>query len=411
MFIPYAKHVITQETIEAVVEVMNEGWIGLGKRGIRLEKKLAKWFDREDGVMVNSGSSANLLAIATLMSPNTPEKYRLYKGDRVIVPVCGFPTTINPIIQHGLIPVFIGVDVGTYNLNVEDLVSALDHNPRAIMFAHALGNPASMNEIIPICKANNLVIIEDCCDAIGALHDGKKVGSFGHIATLSMYSAHHVAAGSAGLFTGEPELVIIARSMRDWGRDCTCYGADSQLKNGMCGNRFSDWLGLGVDIDHKYVYGEIGYCLLPTEIQAAIGLHEENLLEEYIERRNYNFNWLYKVFSKYKDKFYLPVVEPQATPSWFVFPITVRSNANFKREDIVRHFEENGIQTRPYFAGNILRHPAYKTIRDYIVCADLEIADYITMNTFFIGVHQHIGGNELDYIEKTLSAFMEKYTL
>jgi len=406
MFIPYAKHVVTEEQIKAVEEVMREGWLGLGKRGAELESKLAPWFGRKDGVLVNSGSSANFLAIQSMMSPNAGQ-CRLKKGDFVVVPICGFPTTVNPIIQAGLVPIFIGVDIGTYNLNVDDLMKTVSYRPKAIMFAHALGNPANMNAICDFCDKTGAIMIEDCCDAISAKYDGKFVGSFGRVATLSMYSAHQLPMGEGGFVTGTEQIVKIVRSMRDWGRDCTCYGKGSQQKDGMCGERFSDWLNLGIRVDHKYVYGEIGYHMAPTEMQAAIGLCEEANFEDNIEARNKNFDELYNIFSEYKNLFYLPVVESEADPAWFVFPVTLKDIGATKREHIVQYFEENGIQTRPYFAGNILRHPAYKNLDIYGVCANMEVADYITKNTFFIGVHQHIGEKELEHIRLTLRKYIE----
>ena len=400
MFIPYAQHKVTDEEVEAVADAVRDGWIGFGKRCIELEKQLAPFFDRGAGVLVNSGSSANLLAISTLMSPNVPEEVRLRRGDRVIVPICGFPTTLNPILQLGLVPIFVGTDIGSYNLTVSDLEKTKKYNPRAVMFAHALGNPADIDPISYFCDENNLVMIEDCCDAIGAYYNENPVGSFGELATLSMYPAHHFSCGQGGYVTGDRDLVSIARSMRDWGRACTCYGKDSQLENGMCGNRFADWLGLEIDVDHKYVYSEIGYNFGITEMQAAIGLCDLQNAARYYTARRSNFFALYNIFKEFERYFHLPEMSSNKKPSWFCFPLTTKKDKDLTREKVVAHFESNGIQTRPFFAGNILRHPAYRNIGEHVVCADTEIADKITRSTFFIGLHPYIGPEQIEYIGK-----------
>lgn len=403
--IQYAGPYFTEEEYIAAIKTLLNGWLILGEKGKEFEQRFPNYLGKNKGILTNSGSSANLLAMKLLTSKKT---FNLPKNTKVITPVAGFPTTVNGILECGFEPVFIDINIPSLNLNIEQLESV--PNGSVLIFAHALGNPANMDLISKIVKQKKLILIEDCCDALGSSYDNKLVGSFGEIATCSFFPAHHITMGEGGFVaTDSDKLTSVARSFRDWGRGCFCHGKQEALtKDGKCKNRFSNWLDdLPNEIfDHKYIYDEIGFNLKPIEIQAAIGLEQLNKLPEIKKIRIQNFKKLYNIFSKYKDSFYLPVKEPKSDPNWFVFPLTIRENAKFNRNKICYFLEEHKIQTRPYFAGNLLLHPAYKHLRPNAV-KDFPIATYVTINTFFLGVSPNLTEEKINYIEEIVTKFFK----
>ena len=405
--VQYAGAVYDTEEVMAVFQTVLNGWFGLGAKGAEFEKEAARILGKEYGIVTNSGSSANLLAITSLKSLRRDRP--LEDGDEVIVPAASFPTTVNPIIQNRLIPVFIDVEIGTYNLGLDQLQEAISPRTRAVCFSHTLGNAPPMDELSEIVADHGLVLVEDCCDALGGKYDGKSFGSFGEIATVSFYPAHHLTMGEGGLVAVNTEqMVRIIRSLRDWGRDCYCVGKASLLRDGTCGKRFSSWLeGLDAIVDHKYVYSEIGYNLKPLELQCAMGLVQLTRLPEFVERRKANFRCLYNFFVEYDDFFHLPRWGKRVDPSWFAFPLTVRESAPFSRSDIVGWFEDHRIQTRNLFAGNLLRHPAYQQVKHRVV-GDLRNADLILTNTFFLGVYPGITDEMMDYVLSCAKEYLSR---
>jgi CDP-6-deoxy-D-xylo-4-hexulose-3-dehydrase len=356
-------------------------------------------------LLTNSGSSANLLAISPLTSPNLGER-RLKPGDEVITVAAGFPTTVNPIVQNQMIPVFVDVDVETYNINIEEMKKALSTKTRAIMIAHTLGNPFNLREVTKFAKENNLYLIEDCCDAVGSTYEGKMVGTFGDTATVSFYPAHHMTMGEGGaILTNKFIYKRLIESFRDWGRDCYCEpGA-----NNTCGKRFGYQLGsLPYGYDHKYIYSHIGYNLKVTDMQAAVGVAQLKKLPSFIKRRKENFNSLYNHLKKYEQYLVLPKATENSDPSWFAFPLSVREGSPFVRNDIVQHLETNNILTRMLFAGNLIRQPAYKDV-NYRVVGDLKNTDFIMNNTFVVGVYPGIDAEKMAYMLSTFDKFFEKF--
>lgn len=400
--IQYAQAVFDQTEIDDVVDVLKKGWLGLGVTGLRLEKQLATLFQQPKGLVVNSGSSANLLAILALK-----EKNQWLAGSEVITTAGGFPTTFNPILQAGLVPVVVDIELGTYNINTTLLKKALSSKTVAVSVAHTLGNPVDLKVITEFCRVNDLALLLDCCDALGSTYEGKSVGSFGDTCTLSMYPAHHITAMGEGGFIGfkDPEVHKIALSLRDWGRSCYCNGQASLSQKGSCGRRFSDWLGDGSIIDHKYIYDYVGYNLKPTEAQCAFAIRQLERLPFFIEKRKEHFEKLLAIFKPYNLKFILPSWNEHSDVSWFAFPVTISTNASFTREQLCTYLEEKKIQTRPLFAGNILKHPAYRT-SNYRVASSLAYTDYMMKNTFFIGVHPSMTEPMFDWIKKSLEEFL-----
>lgn len=403
--VQYAGSIYGKEEYAAVVDVLIKGWLGLSARGLELERALSVLLGKDQGLLTNSGSSANLLAIAAASSPNYRRPLR--DGDEVITTASCFPTTLNPIIQYHLTPVFIDVSIGDYNLCEERLEDCLSSRTRAVSFAHALGNPADMKVILDFCQRHDLLLFEDCCDALGGSFDGKPVGSFGDFSTISMFPSHHITMGEGGFVaTKSKEDAAIVLSLRDWGRACYCVGQGALLENGTCGVRFKPWLdGIDEAVDHKYVYNEIGYNLRPIELQAAMGLEQVKRLPEFIDTRRANFNRYYKFFKDYEEFFHLPSWNPVANPSWFAFPLTVRDTAPFKKSDFVRYLESHRIQTRNLFSGNILRHPAYKNIPHRVV-GDLTNSDKVLRSSFFIGVYPGVTSEMADYVCSVSKQFL-----
>lgn len=407
-WVQYSGSVLDEREYIAVIECLLEGWLALGENGIRFENKFPKRLGKEHGCLTNSGSSANLLMIAALGSKKL---WNLPKDSKIITPVAGFPTTINPIIQNGFTPVFIDIEMNTLNLDIEQLENAAKNGASALVFAHVLGNPPNMDAVMDIVRRYNLILVEDCCDALGSTYKGQVLGSFGEMATCSFYPAHHITMGEGGFIaTKTKEQEMLLKSLREWGRGCYCAGkAASCLRNGMCKKRFSNWLPSLPDevFDHKYIYEEIGYNLKPLDLQAAMGLVQLEKLDSIIETRKHNYRRLFQVFSRYEDKFILPKATEGSDPSWFAFPITVKADAGFKRTELTMFFEDNKIQTRNYFGGNILLQPGYTHLAQGDPIADFPNATKATTSTFFLGTSPRITDPQIDYIEEILTNFMK----
>jgi len=410
-WVQYAGPYFTSAEYVAAVKTLLGEWLVLGAEAIKFERKFPKLFGKEYGLLTNSGSSANLLMMLAMTSKrglNLPE------GTKVITPIAGFPTTINPILQVRFLPVFVDIELDTLNLNLDKVEQAcIDHpDAKIITFAHVLGNPPNMNRLMEIVKKYNLILLEDCCDALGSTFEGKPLGSFGKMASCSFYPAHHMTMGEGGFVAmNDQNTESIVRSFREWGRGCYCVGKQNLLENGTCDCRFNNWLpALPNEIfDHKYVYEEIGYNLKPIELQASIGLVQMEKLEEIGIKRRENYKNLFTVFSKYKQYFHLHKAQPGADVNWFAFPITVKDGAPFKRSDICKFLEANKIQTRPYFAGNIMLQPAYTHLADSkTVIEQYPIARKVTTDTFFLGTSPVVDKKKIDYIEESIDIFMSK---
>jgi CDP-6-deoxy-D-xylo-4-hexulose-3-dehydrase len=403
----YAGSLFDEQEFIAGIDTFLDGWLALGENGIRFENKFSPKLGKEFGALTNSGSSANLLMVTALSSRKL---FNLPKGSKIITPVAGFPTTINPIIQNGYEPVFIDIELETLNLNIEQLEQAAKQGASALIFAHVLANPPNMDDVMSIVNKYGLILLEDCCDALGSYYDGKRLGSFGEFASCSFYPAHHMTMGEGGFVacrTKEQEVVI--KSLREWGRGCYCSGkASSCLKNGMCKKRFSNWLPLLPNeiVDHKYVYEEIGYNIKPLDMQASIGLVQLNKLDKLIEKRKYNFSRLMKIFEPYSNLFNLPKATEKADPAWFAFPITVKNTAPFTRTQFTMFMEDHKIQTRNYFGGNILLQPAYQHLIKTDPLITYPNATVATKNTFFLGTSPVITDQHIDYIQQTVDTFL-----
>ncbi len=401
-FVHYAGRVFDQEEICNLVDASLDFFLTAGHYCEQFENDFAEYLGISNAIAVNSGSSANLLAISALTSPKLGER-RLKAGDEVITVAAAFPTTVTPIIQNQLIPVFVDVEIGNYTAIPSQLEEAIGPKTRAIMMAHTLGVPFDLDVALELSRKNNLWLIEDNCDALGSRYKGKLTGTFGHLSTFSFYPAHHITMGEGGCVASDDEdLARIVRSFRDWGRDCYCSGG----KNNTCGKRFSQQFGtLPFGYDHKYVYTHIGYNMRITEMQAAIGCAQLKKLNYFIERRKENFKSLFRIFEQFEDRLILPQATPNSDPSWFGFIITVRENAGFTRNDLTRFLEYHRIETRNLFSGNLLRHPAFENISCRIV-GNLINTEYIMNNSFFIGVYPGINSSHLEYIENIIKRFM-----
>ena len=404
--INYAGRVYDEKEIINLVNASLDFWLTAGRFAKQFEEDLAKFLDVKYCLLTNSGSSANLLAISALTSPKLGER-KLKPGDEIIATACGFPTTVNPVIQNNLIPVFIDVDLGTYNIQVDKIEEAMTEKTKAIFIAHTLGNAADIDKIMKIVKKYNLWFIEDNCDALSSKYKGKYTGTFGHISTLSFYPAHHITMGEGGaVLTDDPNLRKIILSFRDWGRDCWCEPGHDNT----CGKRFKWQLGkLPIGYDHKYIYSHIGYNLKITDMQAAIGVEQLKKLSAFIERRKKNFRALYEEVKKYKKYFILPQAIKYSDPSWFGFPILVKENAPFTRAGIVKYLEDNKIATRMLFAGNIIRHPCFKGV-DCRVYGNLVNTDRVMNDSFWIGVYPGISEREINYILSIFRDFLNKFS-
>jgi CDP-6-deoxy-D-xylo-4-hexulose-3-dehydrase len=358
----------------------------------------------ENVMLVNSGSSANLLALSALTSPLLEDR-RLKAGDEVIAVAAGFPTTVNPIIQNGMIPVFVDVDLGTYNVNISQLKKAVGPRTRAIFLAHTLGNPYDLDEVAQIARKRDLFLIEDCCDALGSEYKGKKAGTFGDITTFSFYPAHHITLGEGGAVgTNDEKIAKAVKSLRDWGRDCYC----SSGENNTCGKRFTGKYGTLPDgYDHKYVYSHIGYNLKATEMQAAVGVEQMKKLPEFCARRRKNFDLWTSGFKKWEGIFILPQATPGSNPAWFAYPISVKSGAGFTRTELTNHLDANLIETRNLFGGNLLRQPAYLNIPHRVV-QNLDSTDFIMNNTFFLGTYPGLTEEMIGYALNVVDEFIAR---
>jgi CDP-4-dehydro-6-deoxyglucose reductase, E1 len=400
----YAGRVFDAEEICNLVDASLDFYLTANRYAERFESDFAAYLGLSDALLVNSGSSANLVALTALTSPKLGER-RLKPGDEVITVAAGFPTTVAPIVQNRLVPVFVDVSLGDYTAKPEALWQAVGPRTRAIMMAHTLGVPFDLDTVMGLVKEHDLWLIEDNCDALGSRHRGRLTGTFGHLSSYSFYPAHHITMGEGGcVATSDKGLAGIARSIRDWGRDCYCNGGE----NNTCGKRFSQqFCALPAGYDHKYVYSHIGYNLKLTDMQAAIGCAQLAKLDRFTARRKENFDHLTRMLAQYDDRLLLPRATPNSDPSWFAFVITVRENAGFTRNDLTRFLETNHIETRNLFSGNLLRHPAFAGIEHRVVGA-LTNTDIVTNNTFFIGLYPGIGKTELEVVADAFRRFMAK---
>lgn len=401
----YSGRVYDEKEMQAVVDSCLDFWLTLGKEGKKFCEDFSKYLGVNNVLVTNSGSSANLLAIAALCSRDV--KNHLKEGDEVITTALNFPTTITPIIQNNMIPVLVDCEVGSNNIDVDKIEDAISPKTRAIIIAHTLGNPVEMDKLMKIAKKHKLFVIEDTCDALGSKYDGKLCGTFGDISTYSFYAAHHITMGEGGACaTDNQEIYRTMLSIRDWGRGCYCETGEKNPL-GACNNRFGfKYEELPEGYDHKYIYTNLGYNLKPLDIQCAIGIQQLKKLEGFIKRRKDSFENLNGFFQKYEKCFILPTVKERAEPSWFAFPLTVRKDADFSRKDIVKYLEKNMIETRMIFAGNILRQPGFKDMKCRIV-GSLENSDYVAENSFFIGVYPGITKEKMEYIKDKLKEFLD----
>jgi CDP-6-deoxy-D-xylo-4-hexulose-3-dehydrase len=401
-YIAVTGKVLDADDLLHAVDASLDGWLTTGRYGEEFEKELAKWTGARWAYLVNSGSSANLVAFYALTSPKLGER-QVKPGDEVITVAAGFPTTINPLVQYGCIPVFIDIDIPTYNIQVDKIEAAITPKTKAIMMAHTLGNPFNLGIVKELCKKYNLWLIEDDCDALGAEYNGQKTGTFGDLATLSFYPAHHITMGEGGaVLINNAQLKKIAESFRDWGRDCWCAPG----KDDTCGKRFSQQLGdLPEGYDHKYTYSHIGFNLKATDMQAAIGLNQLKKADYFIARRRENFQTLYNLLKPLEEYFILPEPTPGANPSWFGFMLTVRDPKRIDRTKLTRHLEENKIGTRLLFAGNLIKQPAYVNVPKRIV-GDLTNTDTVMNQSFWLGVWPGLMKEHYDYIVNHIKKFV-----
>ena len=403
-YIPVTGKVLDQEDILCGVDSMIDAWLTTGRYAKEFEANLTNFMGVKNSILVNSGSSANLTAFYALTS-HTLGKRAIQPGDEVITVAAGFPTTINPLIQFGCIPVFVDVDIPTYNIDPARIEAAIGPKTKAIMIAHALGNPFDLETVMSIAKKYKLWVIEDNCDALGAEYNGQKTGSFGDLATLSFYPAHHITMGEGGaVLVNNRRLNASALSFRDWGRDCYCEtGCDNT-----CGKRFEWQLGdLPYGFDHKYIYTHVGFNLKVTDMQAALGVSQLNKADAFIQKRRENHKKLYALLKPLEEYFILPEATPNANPSWFGFMLTLRNNLPFDRNDLVQYLEKNKIGTRLFFAGNVTKQPAYSKIEKKII-GDLSKTDIIMKNSFWIGVWPGLNETHLEYMADIIKKFINQ---
>ncbi|MFH1899660.1 MAG: lipopolysaccharide biosynthesis protein RfbH [Patescibacteria group bacterium] len=405
-YVPVSGKVFDQEEINNAIEAAKDGWWTEGRFAKQFESKFRKYLGVEYVSLVNSGSSANLVALAALTSPIFGKK-SLKPGDEYITTAVAFPTTVNPGIQHGLIPVFVDAEIDSMNIDASKIEKAITKKTKLIMIAHTLGKPFNLGAIIPLVKKYNLWLIEDCCDALGSKYNDKLLGTFGHIATFSFYPAHQITMGEGGaIVTNSPLIHRSIRQFRDWGRDCWCDTG----KDNTCGRRFTQQFGeLPYGYDHKYVYSQIGYNLKLTDFQAAIGVAQLRKLPIFIKKRKLNYKKLYKFFAKYSEYFHLLSTSEKEDPCWFGFPAIVKKEAPFTRNELTRYLEENLIGTRNVFSGNLLRHPAYLDLKNKRVIGKMKNADIVMNQAFWIGVFPGIEKAQIKYMLETLETFIKQY--
>jgi CDP-4-dehydro-6-deoxyglucose reductase, E1 len=399
----YAGRVFDEKEIINAVEASLDFWLTEGRFSELFAEKISDFLGIENVLLTNSGSSANLLALTALTSEELGDK-RLIPGDEVISVAAGFPATVSPIIQNGLIPVFIDVDIPSYNINVEMMRKAITSKTKCIFIAHTLGNPFNIDSVTDLAREHDLWIIEDNCDAFGSKYKNKFTGTFGHLSTISFYPAHHITTGEGGaICTNDPQLTRLVRAFRDWGRDCYCAGGE----NNTCGKRFSQQFGdLPLGFDHKYVYSETGFNLKMTDIQAAIGSAQMDKLSDFCENRKANFNEWKGIFSKYPEYFTLPEATEDSDPAWFAFVVTLKEGTPFTRDEITLHLNNNLIETRNLFAGNIIKQPGFMK-RHFRIADHLNNTDYIMNNTFFLGTYPGLTQAMFIYADGILSEFIK----
>ena len=400
--VPPSGKLLDSEELRLMVEASLDGWLTAGRFNNEFEKRLASYLGVKHVMTVNSGSSANLVAFSALTSPRLGDR-AIRPGDEVIGVAAGFPTTVNPIIQFGAVPVFVDIDIPTYNIDPEKIEAAISPRTKAIMLAHTLGNPFNLGVVTALCRKHGLWLIEDCCDALGSTYDGRKVGTFGDIGTLSFYPAHHITMGEGGaVFTNNDQLRTIAESFRDWGRDCYCGPG----KDNTCGKRFCQRLGtLPAGYDHKYTYSHLGYNLKITDMQAACGLAQLAKVERFVRKRRENFAWLYERLKPCEEFLILPEATPGSDPSWFGFPITLRENAPIERTELLTYLDQEKVGTRLLFAGNLTRQP-YMQGRNYRVSGELTQSDVVMNRTFWIGVQPALGLQQMDWAATCIERYL-----
>lgn len=406
-YITYAGRVYDEKEMCALVDASLDFWLTTGRFADRFEKEFAQYLGVRYASLVNSGSSANLVAFFALTSPLLGER-RIRRGDEIITVSCGFPTTVTPIIQYGAVPVFVDVTIPQYNIDVSMLEEAYSEKTKAVIIAHTLGNPFDLSAVKAFCDKHNLWLVEDNCDALGSEYsiDGKAylTGTIGHIGTSSFYPPHHMTMGEGGcVYTDDPLLHRIILSMRDWGRDCICPSGQDNF----CGHRYDGQFGaLPVGYDHKYVYSHFGFNLKMTDMQAAIGCEQLVKFPEFVEKRRYNWQRLHDALLIIQNKVVLPEAVANSNPSWFGFLITLKDNLSLSRESVVRYLEENGVQTRMLFSGNLIKHPCFDEMRasgeGYRVVGDLSQTDRIMERTFWVGVYPGLTDEKIDYMAKTI---------
>ncbi|RMG99482.1 MAG: lipopolysaccharide biosynthesis protein RfbH [Chloroflexi bacterium] len=403
--VPVSGRMFDHEDMQYLIDASLDFWLTSGRFTEQFEREFAQYVGVRHALLCNSGSSANLLALTALTSPTLGER-QLRPGDEVITVAAGFPTTVNPIIQNGLVPVFLDIDLPTYNIATDALADAITDRTRAIMIAHTLGNPFDLDTVTAVAQKHNLWLIEDNCDALGSTYRGRKTGTFGHLATVSFYPAHHITMGEGGaVLTRHSRLKKLVESFRDWGRDCWCAPGKADT----CGKRFEWQLGnLPYGYDHKYIYSHIGYNLKVTDMQAAVGLAQLKKLPQFIETRKQNWRYLREGLRPFSDFLILPEPTPNSDPSWFGFLITVRPEAPFTRNDLVRFLENHHIATRLLFGGNLTRQPAYQHT-NYRVVGELKNTDLVMNQTFWIGVYPRLTTAMLDYVLETFTEFIRQY--
>lgn len=412
-WVQYSGPVFDDKEYMTAIETLLGGWLIMGDKSREFEKTFPKFLGKKLGVLTNSGSSANLLMVAAAKSKRA---YNLPDGAKFITPIVCFPTTLNPIIQNNLKPVFVDVELPSLNLNLDLVEKKLQEDPeiKGIIFAHVLGNPPNMDRLMALVEKYKLIFLEDACDALGSFYDGKKLGSYGHLSTCSFFPAHHMTMGEGGFVaTNDGPIKMAAASFRDWGRACYCNVSQpgNVTSKTACGNRFKNWLPGAPDAiyDHRYVFDEIGYNLKPLDLQAAIGLEQLKKLPMLDQARRDNFDKLTKIFSKYEHSFLLPKATEKSDPCWFGFLLTVKDEAKFTKQDIVNHLESNRIQTRSYFSGNILYHPGYQHLNEYGTELDKEfpVAGKATRDTLFLGTFAGLTQEKIDYIEEVMEDFFK----
>ncbi|MCJ7673245.1 MAG: lipopolysaccharide biosynthesis protein RfbH [Acidimicrobiia bacterium] len=401
--VPVSGKVFDAEELELLVDASLDFWLTTGRYAERFETEFAAAFPVKRALLCNSGSSANLLALSALTSPRLGSR-ALRDGDEVVTAAAGFPTTVNPLVQHRLVPVFVDVQLGTYDPSVEQVLEAIGPRTRAIVLAHTLGNPYDAAALRKIADEQDLWLIEDNCDALGSELDGRRTGTFGHLATVSFYPAHQITMGEGGcVVTDQPALAKIVESFRDWGRDCWCAPG----KENTCGKRFDWQLGrLPLGYDHKYTYSHVGYNLKATDMQAAVGVAQLAKLPGFIDARQANWRHLLEGVRDLEEYFVLPEATPRSSPSWFGFALTVRPDAPFGRRELVQHLEERKIGTRQLYAGNLVRQPAYLDVPHRVV-GDLATSDAVMDSTFWVGVYPGLSSEMLDYVVEAIHDFVE----